>query len=282
MHIDTFFWLPGRHAADVCCPQTGRHGELGHLRSHLLSVSTLSGPQALLCCLMHIKTPAHAGEFDAQALRSLQSGRQLWAAGQARSLLRDASYERDGGCLNLLEHTQPLLAQFSDEEAIWKLLRPFPRSPHALLRFTRPRGRAQCRAAHAIQTSTSLAAYGQCIAWNMLRLTWCASLPSLCSRNHLIAWLHVWAVCSGCAWATICLCPAWPLPGVLALPEQVNILCQRCQHDSCKRTAKYGSAEDGVRRFCSRHKHAGMVRPQRAEVTLPQVPEAHMSDVLQR
>ena len=67
---------------------------------------------------------------------------------------------------------------------------------------------------------------------------------------------------------------------MLTQPVQVLIRPVLCHHDSCTRTANYGALVDGVRRFCSRHKQAGMVRPSRADLTLPQAAGAHMSGAL--
>ena len=52
----------------------------------------------------------------------------------------------------------------------------------------------------------------------------------------------------------------YPHPATPSLLEQVHIVSPRCQADSCENFATCGFAEDGVRRFCVKHKQAGMVR----------------------
>ena len=101
------------------------------LRSSRCDVGALSKyATTRVCCFMHFIRSARAGVFDKGELRGMQPDRIVWAAGRARSLLRDASDRRDGERLDLSCTHGPCLLSLLARN----LLHLPPGNPYALLR----------------------------------------------------------------------------------------------------------------------------------------------------
>ena len=134
------------------------------------------------------------------------------------------------------------------------------------------------------QYLTSQAVVGRHAARNTLRPTWCAC-PLCAALVHALL-DHMFKLCTK---ALLAFLEASALPTSTlrcwTLPKQVNVTFSHALSISAaiagRIIAHYRSAEDTVRRYCSQHKQAGMVRTLMALLVLLYAAGARTLGVLQ-